>query len=207
MAYKLGLLFLTVRVIVNGDRAEEMLRALGEVLDEQGERTDLFVCGGMALVLQQLSDRPTRDIDVMGRVVERDGALELQKPTLSRGLRDAIKRVGVLYGKGKNWLNTAAVILLDETVLPEGMVERAEAREYGNCLMIRLCSRQDMVCLKIWAALDRSGPDIEDLKEMGATEKEVLEGYKWCVAQGGDEEALRVIITEVGHGSLAERLT
>jgi hypothetical protein len=84
------------------------------------------------------------------------------------------------------------------------MVERAEVREYGSCLVIRLCSRQDMVCLKMWAAVDRSGPDIEDLVEMGATEEELLEGYKWCVAQGGDEEALRIIISEVGHGSLAE---
>jgi hypothetical protein len=193
---------------MNGDRAEEMLHALGEVLSEQGERSDLFVCGGMALVLQRLSNRPTRDIDAMGQVVERDGILELQKPMLSRGLRDAIERVGNLYGKGRNWLNTAAISLHDDTVLPEGMVERAEVREYGDCLVIRLCSRKDMVCLKMWAALDpeRSGPDVGDLLEIGATEEEVLEGYKWCAAQGGNKEALRLIIVEVGHGSLAERL-
>jgi hypothetical protein len=202
----LGLLYLTVRVNMNGDRAEEMLQALGDVLSEQGERSDLFVCGGMALVLQRLSNRPTGDIDALGLVVERDGILELQKPRLSPELRDAIERVGNLYGRGKNWLNIAAIILHDDTVLPEGMVERAETRNYSDCLVIRLCSRKDMVCLKMWAALDpeRSGPDVGDLLEIGATEEEVLEGYKWCVAQGGDKEALRVIIEEVGHGSLAE---
>jgi Nucleotidyltransferase of unknown function (DUF6036) len=201
----LMLLYLTVRVFMNGETAEEMLQALGEVLDEQQEKTDLLVCGGMALVLQNMSERPTRDIDAMGQVVERNGDLELHKPVLSRSLRDAIERVGILYGRGRNWLNTAAILLHDETALPEGMVERAEVREYGGCLVIRLCSRQDMVSLKMWAAVGRSGPDIEDLKEMGVTEEEVLEGYKWCVAQGADDEALRVIIEEVGHGGLAER--
>lgn len=186
--------------------AEDMLRALGEVLEQLGERADLVVCGGMALVLQRMSSRPTRDIDAMGVVEERGGRLEIRKPILSPRLRQAIERVGNLYGKGRNWLNTAAILLHDETRLPEGLIDRAAVREYGSCLTVRLCSRADMVSLKIWAAVQRTGPDIDDLIEMRTTEEETLNGFEWCLEQGAGREELLLILTELGHGDLAERL-
>lgn len=191
---------------MNGDVAEEMLRALGEVLEEKGEKADLVICGGMALVLQHMSSRPTRDVDAMALVKESAGRLEVCKPILSAQLRDAIERVGVVYGKGRNWLNAAAIILHDETQLPEGLLDRALVKHYESCLTIRLLSQEDMVRLKMWAALQRSGPDIVDLLEIEASEADAEKGFEWCLEQDGDREALLVILSEMGHGQLAERL-
>ena len=65
---------------MNGKVAEEMLAALGELLEREGfESVDLLICGGMALVLQRFSTRPTSDIDSLGTVVEQDGGDVLAK--------------------------------------------------------------------------------------------------------------------------------
>lgn len=192
---------------MNGDRAEEMLMALGEVLEQQGsEPFDLVVCGGMALVMQDLIARPTRDIDGIALVVQEGGSLELRKPLMSREFHAAVERVGVVYGKGRNWLNVGAISLHD-TRLPAGLAERAVKKQYGSRLVIRLCSRADLVSLKMWAALWRSGPDIDDLREMGATKEEAIAGFEWCLEQDGEREDLLLILREIGHGELAERLT
>lgn len=191
---------------MNGDVAEEMLEALGELLEREGlENVDLLICGGMALVLQRFSDRPTRDIDSLGMVVERGGALELRKPLFEADLKLAIERVGTIFGRGKNWLNPGPISLHD-TDLPDGLVDRAEVRLYGKVLTIRLCSHEDMVLLKMWAACLRSGPDMDDLIEMGATEEEANEGYWWCLGQGAEKGALLVILKEIGHAEVAERV-
>lgn len=73
-------------------------------------------------------------------------------------------------------------------------------------LTIRLCSHEDMVLLKMWAACFRSGPDMDDLVEMDATEEEATKGYWWCLGQGAENEALLVILQEIGHAELAERV-
>lgn len=158
---------------MNGDVAETMLKALGELLEEEGfDPVDMLVCGGMAQVLQRFTTRRTTDIDSLGFVENTEGRPRLLKPIFDVPLRMAIERVGTVHGKGKNWLNSGAISLHD-TELPEGLVERASTRHYGESLTIRLCSRPDLVTLKMWAAYSRSGPDLDDLKEMSVTEEEV----------------------------------
>ena len=59
---------------MNGKEAEEYLEALGAILDTESEEPlDIMVCGGMALILQGLIDRRTRDIDGMALVVVENG--------------------------------------------------------------------------------------------------------------------------------------
>lgn len=191
---------------MNGNKAEEMLAALGEVMEQQGsEPVDLVVCGGMTLIMQGLIARPTRDIDGIALVVQEGGSLELRKPLVSREFSVAVERVGVVYGKGRSWLNVGAISLHD-TTLPAGLAERAVKKPYGSRLVIRLCSRADLVSLKMWAALGRSGPDIDDLKEMQVTNEEAIAGFEWCLEQNGEREDLLLILREIGHGELAERL-
>jgi hypothetical protein len=189
-------------------KAEDMLTALGTIMQEQGlAPVDMVVCGAMVLLMQGLIARPTRDIDGLGVVVEEDGALVLRKPLLSGDLKAAIERVGALYNEGKHWFSTAAVILHDDTELPEDIVERAEAKSYGERLTIRLCSREHMVCLKMWAAVHRGEPDIGDLIEMGISEDEALAGAEWCLRQdAGVLPEVRAVLEEVGYGELAIRL-
>ncbi len=121
-------------------------------------------------------------------------------------LKAAVERVGNLHGEGKHWFSTAAIILHDDTELPPDIVEKAEVRRFGDRLKVRLCSRQHMVCLKMWAAINRGEPDIGDLVEMQISDKEARAAADWCLEQ--DRERLREVVAvleEIGHGELAGR--
>lgn len=189
-------------------KAEDMLTALGTVLEDQETgQVDIVICGAMALLLQGIIDRQTRDIDGLGMVVEENGALALRKPLMNSEFNAAVERVGSLFNEGKHWFSTAAITLHDDTELPADLVEKAQVRLYGERLIVRLCSRGHMVCLKMWAAINRGEPDIGDLVTMEISAEEARAGAEWCLEQ--DSEALPEILAvleEVGHGELAERL-
>ncbi len=189
-------------------KAEDMLSALGTVLEEQEiGPVDIVVCGAMALLLQGIIDRPTRDIDSLGLVVEEDGSLVLRKPLMSNEFNDAVERVGSLFHEGRLWFSTAATTLHDDTELPVDLVDRAQVRRFGTRLIVRLCSRQHMVCLKMWAAIIRGEPDIGDLVYMRVSEEEAKIGATWCLEQdSGALPEILAVLKEVGHGELAERL-
>ncbi len=194
---------------MKSDKADKMLTALGAVLEqEKVGPVDILVCGAMALAMQGLIERRTRDIDGLAKVVRRGEALTLRKPLMSRKFTDAVERVGIAYGEGQFWFSTAAIILHDDTKLPRGMAERALVRAYGPNLTVRFCSRTDMIYLKIWAAIKRGAVDIQDLKQMKPTAEEAENAAAWCLAQ--DPEAgpeLARVLEELGHGELAKRFS
>ncbi|MDY6794507.1 MAG: hypothetical protein SWK76_04390 [Actinomycetota bacterium] len=189
-------------------KAEDMLSALGTVMEEQGiGPVDIVICGAMVLRLRGLIDRPTRDIDGLGLVVEEGGSLVLKKPLMSSGFSAAVERVGSLFNEGRHWFSTAARVLHDDTKLPGDIIARAEARRYGKRLIVRLCSRPHMICLKMWAAVHRGEPDIGDLIAMGISDEEARAAAEWCLRQdGGILREIKAVLEEVGHGKLAGRI-
>lgn len=189
-------------------KAVDMLRALGTVMDERGmEPVDILVCGAMVLLMRGIIRRPTRDIDGLGLVEEREGVMVLRKPVLSAELNEAIERVGNLYGEGKHWLSVAATILHEDTELPPDIIAESDPRSFGDRLTVRFCSRRHMVFLKLWGAVNRGEPDIGDLVEMEATEEEAREAAAWCLEQDIDAlPRIRAVLEAIGHGKLAERL-
>lgn len=189
-------------------KAEEMLTALGSVLEqEDAGAVDIVVCGAMALSFLGITDRSTRDIDGLGLVVEKNGELKLEKPLMSIEFKAAVERVGSLYNEGKHWFSIAAIMLHDDTQLPGDIVEKAVVRRYGTRLVIRICSRQHMVFLKMWAAVRRGEPDIGDLVGMRISEEEAEAAAAWCLEQDvGALPVIREILLEVGHGDLVRRL-
>ena len=195
--------------MMKSDKADKMLAALGTALEQEKiGPVDILVCGAMALAMQGLIDRPTRDIDGLAKVVHRGDSLTLRKPLMSKRFTEAVERVGITYGEGKFWFSTAATILHDDVKMPKGLAERAEVRHFGNNLTVRLCSRVDMICLKMWAAIKRGEPDIGDLVHLKLTREEAENAATWCLAQ--DREAgpdLAAVLKEVGHGELAERFS
>lgn len=127
------------------------------------------------------------------------------KPVFDRGFLRAVERVGSLYREGKRWFSTAAVTLHDDTVLPPGMAERALVRRFGSRLTVRISSREDMVCLKMWAAINRGEPDIGDLAEMKVSEEEARRGAAWCLEQDAERlPEVKSLLEELGHGRVAE---
>ena len=186
-------------------KAEDMLSALGTILEEQDtDPVDLVICGAMVLLMQGVIDRPTRDIDGLGLVKEEGGSLVLTKPLMGDEFNAAVERVGNLYGEGKHWISMAAIILHDDTDLPPDIVERAELRRFGKHLTVRLCSRQHMVSLKMWSAIDRGEPDIGDLVKMQVSEMEARAAAAWCLEQDGEKlPEIVAVLEEIGHGELA----
>jgi hypothetical protein len=189
-------------------KAEDMLAALNTVLEEQGTApVDIVICGAMVLLMQGVIDRPTRDIDGLGMEVEEDGSQVLKRPLMSNEFNQAVERVGNLYGEGRHWFSTAATILHDDTELPPDIIAKAEIKRFGDRLTVRLCSRQHMICLKMWAAADRGQPDIGDLAKMRISEAEARMAAGWCLEQGGEKlPEIVSVLEEIGHGKLAGEL-
>lgn len=191
---------------LDAEKAEKMLSSLGDILEDQNVGPfDIVVCGSMAMILQGLIDRRTTDIDIIGLLKESDGDVRIEMQALERAFLDARQRVATFFDAPKTWLSVQARTLL-QNGLPEDLVERAEVRSYGRMLNILLPCRLDLVTLKMWGAVGRGQPDIEDLIEMEPTVEEVECGIAFCLEKGTDRKKLSDVLKEIGHGDLAKRL-
>jgi len=66
--------------------------------------------------------------------------------------------------------------------LPDGFVERLERHDYGG-LVTWLADRFDMVCFKLYAAVDQ-GPrsrHLQDLRELRPDRGELLTAARWSI--------------------------
>ena len=134
---------------------EEALETLGAVLKEQGTPFELLAIGGSGLLLLGLIDRPTGDLDVIASL--RSGAFQ-KLEALPEALESAAEQVGQALGLGDQWLNARPSSLMDFG-LPEGWESRLTAKQYGG-LCLHLASREDQICFKLYAAVDRFGGQV-----------------------------------------------
>jgi hypothetical protein len=187
-------------------RAEKLLEALGEILESQDDGPyDIVVCGGMALIMQGIVERRTTDIDALGVVTVEGGLLSVGRPVSTTDFDTAVARVAGIYGEQVDWFNFAATNQLEMT-MPAGLVDRAIPKSYGVKLTVRLCSRYDMVHLKMMASLDRGEEQTTDLSRMQPTEEEAKAAAAWCLAQGCSSYRLKALLEELGHGAIADSL-
>jgi len=193
----------------NKGQLSRALEMLGEVLESRDLSFDLLVIGGGALLLRGLIERPTMDLDALARV-ENDEMLNA-KP-LPAPLVQAIHDVADTLDlpkepkDEKDWLNGGPTFLRKLT-LPEGFLARASVRNFRT-LAIRVAAREDLVCLKLWAASDptrraRRDVDIKDLNDINPTKRELQQAVKWCIAQDGRADTFELelapILRELGR--------
>lgn len=165
-------------------RAEELLLALGEQLAARGERYELVVIGGSALLALGLAERTTRDVDIVA--LRSDAGLDSADP-LPRGLRAAGDLVARDFGLSTEWLNPGPAGLLTFG-LPEGFADRLERREYGAGLVVHLASRYDQIHFKLYAAVDQGpGKHEADLRALAPTEAELIAAARWSRSQDPSE--------------------
>jgi hypothetical protein len=143
---------------------ERALTTLGDVLGARGQSFDLAIVGGGGLLLLGLIDRPTLDLDVVAVVT--DDGLASSDP-LPATLAEAVGDVADLHGLSDNWLNCGPADLL-RFGLPDGFNERAVRHVYG-ALTLRLASRFDQICFKLYAAVD-AGPRSKHVADLGRLE-------------------------------------
>jgi Nucleotidyltransferase of unknown function (DUF6036) len=162
---------------ITQDSADPILAALGEQLAARGERFELVVIGGSALLALGLVERATRDVDIVALRSGKD--LDSASP-LPEGLRAAGDLVERDFGLTAGWLNPGPTMLL-EFGLPAGFVDRLEPRNYGPALTVYFASRLDQIHFKLYAAVDEGGPGKHeaDLRALSPTEAELVEAARW----------------------------
>jgi hypothetical protein len=159
---------------------ETALTALGEVLAARELHYEVVLVGGGNLILRELIARPTtKDLDILGARTA-NGVAQIRP--MPEPLRDAVIDVGRAYGLADDWLNTGPDSLLD-LGLPEGFSERLERRDFGG-LVAWLAGRFDMVCFKLYAAVDQ-GPrsrHFQDLRELEPERDDLLAAARWATS-------------------------
>jgi hypothetical protein len=192
---------------IGREQLEGALSALGELLAARGLRYELVLVGGGNLILRGLITRPTtKDLDILG-----ERAHDLVRPLrpMPQPLRDAVTDVGRAFGLADDWLNVGPDSLLD-LGLPDGFTERLERRDFGG-LVVWLAGRYDMVCFKLYAAVDqgRRSRHFQDLVELRPDGNDLLGAARWAVTHDPSPgfrsllvETLRALGMENADGQL-----
>lgn len=183
--------------------ADEVLAALGEQLIARGERFELVVIGGSALLALGLVVRTTKDVDV---VAFRSGGNLKEARPLPEGLQAACGLVARDFSLPKNWLNPGPTDLL-RFGLPDGFIDRLQRRDYGKGLVVYLASRYDQIHFKLYAAVDQGpGKHESDLRALVPSKDELLAAARWSRTQDpsdGYAQVLRGALASFGVADAA----
>jgi Nucleotidyltransferase of unknown function (DUF6036) len=188
---------------LDAGQPDALLIALGEQLALREERYTLVVIGGSALLALGLVARTTRDVDVLAIL---DGGKLISAEPLPPGLLEATRVVARDFGLPADWLNAGPASLLD-LGLPEGFLQRAQSRSYGEALTVLFASRTDQIHFKLYAAVDQgAGRHLADLQTLEPTEPELLQAARWSRTHDPSEDyrsVLLELLTYLGasHGS------
>ena len=159
-------------------------------------RYEVVLVGGGNLILCGLITRPTtKDLDILG-----ERAHDLIRPLrpMPEPLRDAVTDVGRAFGLANDWLNVGPDSLL-ELGLPDRFMERLERRDFGG-LVVWLAGRYDMVCFKLYAAVDQ-GPrsrHFQDLVELRPNGDDLLGAARWTLTHD-PSPGFRSLLIETLH--------
>lgn len=169
----------------------------------------LVVCGGTALAALGLVIRTTKDVDVLGVVVEPENGLRIQElKRFPEWLVEAAKVLERDFDLPQNWLNLGPASQV-ESGLPEGLEKRLVMRNYGQYLTIYFISRIDQIYFKLYAAVDRNDYHVQDLLALKPTEDEMEKAAQWAITQDVSESfklILKDFLKRNGYGVIAERI-
>jgi hypothetical protein len=163
---------------------EAALHALGEVLEARELTYDVVTVGGSSLMLLGLLERPTRDLDLVALI---ESGRYVKANPLPAPLAEAAVDVGETLGIGRKWLNAGPTDLLDFG-LPPGFADRVETRRYA-ALTLRLASRLDQICLKLYAVVDQGlrSKHFEDIVRLTPSADELLYAGRWSITHDPSE--------------------
>jgi hypothetical protein len=185
---------------------EEALGLLGNLLaNRKGSGFWLVVCGGSALLAQEIISRSTEDVDILA-MRDWDGGVDPAFP-LPEALKVAAAQVADELRLGGNWLNGAASLHFpDLHLLPASFWQDLETRDYGHYLKISFVNRSGQILLKTYAALNRAKPrDLDDLRVLSPTGAETETAVRWVLdhIQGlSHRDKLADLLTHLGHDHL-----
>ncbi len=144
---------------LTGQRIEELLTAVGELLGAEGHSCSIVVVGGASLNLLGLLERTTKDVDVVARAEEKGGRkIFVQPDPLPEPLEKAIATVARDFGLPTDWINTRVSTQWPKD-LPKFLFEEIEWRQFGS-LEAGIVGRRTLIALKLHAAVDRDADSV-----------------------------------------------
>ena len=170
-----------------------------------GERFELTVAGGAAMILEGFKDQ-TKDIDLLKPQVLPDSIIQ------------GIAHIGRVKKLGPEWLNTNLAHMLSKVIraaeLPAYFNEISRAIEVSDNLKISLIGRQALISLKMYAATPSYSKHTLDIRNLRPNKEEISEAVRFVTSidnsnpRQGD---LRIVLKELGfdfdeiHGDLTRK--
>jgi hypothetical protein len=162
-------------------------------LANRGLALEAVVVGGSALALLGLTDRQTRDFDIL------HPALSPQVEVAAAEFAALARAAGTELGD--DWLNNGPAQLTD--VLPPDWDQRLRPVYAGRAVQLTTLGRSDLLRTKLFALCDR-GTDLPDCLALRPTPDELDEASAWVAAQ--DANKLWPEHVKATLADLAERL-
>lgn len=125
------------------------------------------VIGGAALLVLEISDRQTRDVDCLYPKIPDE------VKQASRDFSKESKKVQV----EEDWFNNGPSSLVK--TLPPKWQERLQPLFNGKALKLKTLGRPDLLKTKLFAYCDRTDPDFADLLKLKPTAEEILKSTPW----------------------------
>jgi hypothetical protein len=191
-----------------------LLRELNDALAIEGaEPVDWIICGGTALGILGLVQRPTRDVDVISgwssatlQIVQ----IDRFPPAVERAIVRVADAHPELKSSGISWVNLGPRGLIDFG-LPPGCTGRLTPCTIGTHLTLRLPDRRDLIAFKLFAAADaahgRQSVHKSDLRAMSPSDEELRFAIDWVITIPDSNHQLRAelreFLQELGHEDLA----
>jgi hypothetical protein len=164
--------------LIDHDSIDALLGLLATEL-EAGEAVELVVLGGSALASEGLLNRPTYDLDVLGRL---QGGVLVGPAPLPDELVAAQERVMRTLGLSDGFLDLGVPRHMLVCGLPTGLVARLETRRYGNSLTVHFVNRFDQIHFKYLAMIENSDDrdkHASDLQALSPTDEELERALSW----------------------------
>ena len=196
--------------MVNALKDSEIIENLELLADwlrvkHPGERFELTVAGGAAMILEGFKDQ-TKDIDLLKPQVLPDSIIQ------------GIAHIGRVKKLGPEWLNTNLAHMLSKVVgaaeLPVYFNEISRTIEVSDNLKIDLIGRQALISLKMYAATPSYSKHTLDIRNLRPNKEEISEAVFFVTSidnsnpRQGD---LRIVLKELGfdfdeiHGDLTRK--
>ncbi|MEW6744278.1 MAG: hypothetical protein AB1486_16110 [Planctomycetota bacterium] len=170
----------------------------------------IVVCGGSGLLATGLILRTTKDVDVVA-LMDLDEQLVDPDP-LPQALLRAAAEVAEEMGLDDRWLNNGPS-RGDGGLFRLGFPDRFQSRLHKQCfganLSVYFVDRVDQIHFKLYAAVDRGGRHVEDLRDLHPSKEELHDAARWSMTHDVSEayrSVLKSMLKQLGHDDVAENV-
>jgi len=170
----------------------------------------IVVCGGSGLIAMDLVARATKDVDVVA-LMDADELLGDPDP-LPDDLLGSAREIAPVLGLMDDWLNNGPSRGeggLYRAGLPDGFSSRLKKEAFGANLTVYWVSRRDQIHFKLYAAADRGGYHVSDLKELDPSDEEMEQAARWAMSHDVSEGFRQILVSmlnQLGYEKVAERI-